>query len=242
MEQLNDYADARLLQGCIYCGGKAETRDHVPSKVFLDDPFPENLPVVRACLKCNNGYSLDEEYVGCLVEAVIAGSVDPERIKRISIGKKLANNPQLRQRLAAAINDRDGKRFFEIETERVNNIVLKLARGHAAYELSLPLYDPPKNIRVLPLCVMEEFELEEFESFEAPEVFGEVGSRGMQRFAVMQMTLRSATGELIEHSVPLAGWVEVQDGRYRYLATSESSGARVRIVISEFLACDVRWS
>jgi hypothetical protein len=43
MEQLKSYADNRLVNGCVYCGGPEETRDHVPSRVFLDPPYPENL-------------------------------------------------------------------------------------------------------------------------------------------------------------------------------------------------------
>jgi hypothetical protein len=63
MDQLRDHADNRLINGCIYCGGPEETRDHVPSRVFLDSPPPENLPVVWACASCNQGFSLDEAYL-----------------------------------------------------------------------------------------------------------------------------------------------------------------------------------
>lgn len=69
MDQLKDYADDRLISGCTYCDGLAETRDHVPSRVLLDSPLPENLPVVGACWACNNGFSKDEEYFVCLLAA-----------------------------------------------------------------------------------------------------------------------------------------------------------------------------
>lgn len=59
MEQLGSYADERLLAGCVYCGGATESRDHVPSRILLDEPYPENLPVVPSCDSCNGGYSLD---------------------------------------------------------------------------------------------------------------------------------------------------------------------------------------
>ena len=36
--------------GCIYCGKPANTREHVPSKTMLIEPFPENLPTIPACL------------------------------------------------------------------------------------------------------------------------------------------------------------------------------------------------
>ena len=53
MDQLRDYADSRLLSDCIYCGGPAETRDHVPSRCLLERPYPENLPAVGCCKECN---------------------------------------------------------------------------------------------------------------------------------------------------------------------------------------------
>ena len=90
MDQLKNYADGRLLQGCIYCeSGKEETRDHVPSRVLLERPFPTNLPVMPACIDCNNDFSLDEEYVACLIECAIAGSTDPENISSLRVASIL---------------------------------------------------------------------------------------------------------------------------------------------------------
>jgi hypothetical protein len=48
MDQFLDLADDRLINDCIFCGAKAETRDHVPSRILLDSPYPQNLPVVGA--------------------------------------------------------------------------------------------------------------------------------------------------------------------------------------------------
>ena len=42
-----------------YCGAYPDTRDHVPSKVLLDEPYPPDLPVIGACQRCNTSYSLD---------------------------------------------------------------------------------------------------------------------------------------------------------------------------------------
>ena len=85
MDQLSDFADDRLISSCIYCGGPFETRDHVPSRVFLEAPFPENLPVVGSCRSCNQGFSRDEQYVACLLEAALAGTANPDKIRRSSI-------------------------------------------------------------------------------------------------------------------------------------------------------------
>ena len=48
---------------CIYCGAEADTREHCPSKAFLELPLPTNLIVLPACNRCNNGFSSDELYV-----------------------------------------------------------------------------------------------------------------------------------------------------------------------------------
>ena len=45
MKQYDVPVDSRIVGICIYCGGIAKTRDHVPSKAFLDKPYPENIPV-----------------------------------------------------------------------------------------------------------------------------------------------------------------------------------------------------
>src|SRR5690242_16264078 len=98
MDQLNNLADNRLIHGCIYCGGLAETRDHVPSKCLLEQPYPTNLPVVGCCDSCNQNFSKDEQYFVCLLESVLCGSTDPGKIKRRSVVKIMENSPALRQR------------------------------------------------------------------------------------------------------------------------------------------------
>ena len=68
------FVDERLIGSCVYCGGAPDSRDHVPSKVLLDDPLPPDLPVVEACSTCNGNFSLDEEYLACFLECVFSGS------------------------------------------------------------------------------------------------------------------------------------------------------------------------
>lgn len=47
MEQVPQFGDQRQLANCALCGSTTETRDHLPAKVFFDDPLPANLPVVQ---------------------------------------------------------------------------------------------------------------------------------------------------------------------------------------------------
>jgi hypothetical protein len=36
-------------------------------------------------------------------------------------------------------------------------------------------------------------------------------------------------------------WVEVQEGRYRFLSIDDVEGLKVKLVLSEYLACEVHW-
>ena len=47
---------------CIYCGGDADTRDHVPPKSFFPVPRPSDLITVPSCTACNRGFQLDDDY------------------------------------------------------------------------------------------------------------------------------------------------------------------------------------
>src|SRR3954452_20896773 len=100
MEHLDSYADARLVVGCIYCHGDTDTREHVPSRILLDEPYPENLPVLPACAECNNSFSLDEQYFACLIECARTGSVDAA--ERPKIRRILAESPALAARIMQA--------------------------------------------------------------------------------------------------------------------------------------------
>jgi hypothetical protein len=226
MRQIPNHGDQRQLAQCVYCGLGTDTRDHVPPRVFLDKPYPDNLPVVPACQSCNVSFSQDEEYVACLVDCVVAGAADPDKVRRPKVGRILRERAGLRKRLDAA--HRPTVSSFEIETERVETVMLKLARGHAAYELNEPQLDEPGRIVWSPLATLPDTERKEFESPPIPDIFPEVGSRGMQRLLVAEGSI-------------YCDWIVAQEGRYRYLAAVTSEGVLVRTVLSEYLGCEVFW-
>ena len=241
MQQLRDLADDRLVRGCIYCGGPAQTRDHVPSRVFLDTPFPENLPVVGACEACNRGFSSDEEYVACLVEAAALGTTNPDEMRRDRVAQTLRRQSKLRSRIEASKYNNDGETSFAPEEDRVRNVLIKLARGHAAYELSSVQSDEPNHISWSPLHTLPPDVREAFQAPHFPEMFGEVGSRGLQRTMLISVRMQSEQGDHLVAPLLVNDWIEVQENRYRYLAYETSSEVSVRIVIGEYLACVVRW-
>lgn len=221
------FFDERHKGMCVYCGAHPTTRDHVPSRVLLDEPFPPDLPVVPSCEPCNNGFSVDEPYLACLVDCALSGDVgivSREKVRRI-----LRESPHLTAELAACRSlDDAGRILWNPSIERVRNILLKLARGHAAYECAGPQLDEPSSWMCLPFMTMSQEQIHRFEAVPDIAVWPEIGSRAFVRTCV-------AAGQAFAEG----GWQIVQPGRYRYLV--DDSGMTVRIVLSEYLACEVSW-
>lgn len=230
MRQIQNYGDTRQQAFCAYCGSNIATRDHVPPKVFLDTPYPSNLPLVSSCFDCNNHSSIDEEYTACLIERILSGSVEPCEIGREKIKRIIAEKPALASRLARAKQITEQGIIFNAEIDRVHRVILKLARGHASYEINEPQIDMPRNIFAIPRPLFSD---EERFLFDNPAnssgtiaLWPEVGSRAMQRLLTYA-----------EESYP---WIHVQKGRYRYMVDMEDR-VTVKIVISEYLYCCVEW-
>jgi len=219
---------------CAYCGAEPDTADHVPSKVLLDEPFPPELPVVDSCGKCNLSYSVDEQYLACFLECVLSGTTEPSGVWRSKISRILHETPALRSRISASQRtDEGGGLFWDPEFHRVRRIVTKLARGHVAYEL-YPKLEEPVVLSFAPLPVLSESEraLFEDEPIRTLDLFPEIGTRAFKRTCLVAS--QSQTPMLLNED-----WIVVQLGRYRY--SVESDGSMVRMVLSEYLGCQVAW-
>ena len=235
MEQYQNYADQRYGQTCIYCHEKIETREHTPSRVFLDEPYPNNLPVVGACKKCNNGFSINEEYMACLIECVICGSTDIDKLKREKIKRILSSKPALREKLSQTITEKEGVIFFSVEIPRIRQVVRKIALCHILYEFNIEVdvFDDNScsdSIYTIPSMTKEDIQAFEDVAMCTIDIWPEVGSRAMQRLVV--------AGEQLYNE----SWIEVQEGRYRYCVRLENDVIEVRMVFSDYLACIVRCS
>lgn len=235
MDSISEFADERHKGMCLHCGSglqsHAVSRDHVPSKCCLTEPFPENLPVIHICAACNNGFSADEEYLAAFVGCVLVGSTDPSLQRIPSAGRILSRNEALRARIERAKNaftTRGGQQriVWNPEIERISRIVVKNARGHALFELGEAILHAPARIWSAPLETLSPHDRDEFERTPAASVWPEVGSR---------MMTRMLTEQDLEN-----GWVVVQDGIYRYCAAHED-GILIRSVLFEYLATEVRW-
>ncbi len=70
-----------------------------------------------------------------------------------------------------------------------------------------------------------------FEKAPSSSAWPEVGTRAMQRMAI----------SMGEDAIIYSGWIEVQEGQYRYFAFAEGEPVLVRIVIGGYQASEVIW-
>jgi hypothetical protein len=227
--QRKTFSDERLEGFCCYCGGIPDTRDHVPSKVLLDEPFPENLPIVPCCFECNQDFSADEEYFACLIECVLNGSTDVEKLKRDKIIRILSKKSLLRKRITDAMSLDQGTTVFKIEENRVKNVIIKLAKGHAKFENSESQLTDPELVIFKPLHLMSDVEIESFFSEKEHDFLPEVGSRALQRIV------------LNANNAPISSWITVQENIYEYSFSHLISRISVKILIGNYLAIEAIW-
>ena len=237
--------DERLkAEGCVFCGAEPDTADHAPPRTLLDQPYPADPLTVPACRSCNAGTSADEQYFACLLECVQRGTTDPSRLSRPSVARALKARPAIGKMIERSRSvDLFGTTWWTPDAHRVERVVLKLARAHVAYELSISKPEPADSVGIRPLELMSD---EERATFEQPagsdgvRFWPELGSRAFLR----------ACGELDDLGYREDGWIRVQEGRYRYRVDEVCiprcgddfcDGHTVSIVIAEYLACRVVW-
>lgn len=148
------FVDERLKYNiCSLCGNsEPDSKEHVIPKVFLEEPFPNDLPTTISCRRCNESYSKDEQYLACLIECVICGTTDPNRIERKRISRTLKNSPGLKKMLQnnKIISDK-GDISYNIDSARVENVLIKLARAQLFYYINEINYKKPLLIKYEPI-------------------------------------------------------------------------------------------
>lgn len=222
------FIDQRFEGVCSYCGAWANSRDHVPSKILLDEPYPINLPVAESCNICNQGFSVSEEYVACMIECVKHGTTEPNNNFRPKIAATLRARPVIAQKIEAArFISESGMIVWQPEIHRVREVVMKLARGHVAYELGLQRIDSPLVLEIIPIPTMSQDQLQSFFELRSSHIYPEIGSR-------------SFINILKGKSSAYESWYVVQESTYQY-AVGQGSGDWVKIVIGDYLACQVVW-
>lgn len=230
MDKRQLFFDERLKGLCAYCGAAADSRDHVPSRVLLDEPYPNNLPIAESCTKCNQGFSVSEEYFACLLECVIQGTTTPNENFRAKIAATLSARPTIAARIEKGKQiGADGGIIWMPEADPVKEVILKLARGHLTYEIGLQRTDDPVAIEIMAFPSMSEDARRTFFSLEneVGHLYPEIGSRAFVSIVKGKPTAYDQ-------------WQVVQGGRYAY-AVGQSAGDWVKMYISDYLACHVAW-
>lgn len=225
--------DKSASNGCVYCGKPADTREHIPSKVFLDDPFPENLATIPACFECNNSFSDDEKYAACFLD-VLKDAVYQNYTLRMETVQRLEKNTKLKDLLDEQVKVVDGKIHYSYDENRLCRILLKLAKGHAGFEFDHINFDDSNISTQYGFAFdMSETELYEFEEIPEMSLLPEVGSRSCTIPFVVQNT---ETGQ----ASAFMFWNDVQEHKYRYqVSYNKDGGICVKIVIYEMLYCRV---
>ncbi len=214
---------------CLYCEGSADSKEHVPSRIFLNKPYPENLPTVPACKKCNESYSLDEEYLACIIECARCGTIEVDKLERDKIKKILNRKTALYEKVKDSFLTKDNNLFVNIEANRVNNILIKLAQGHILYEFNQYVKDV-SHINIMSFADLSISEINYFNENEECTIAPDLGCRAMDEGFYVMCSDTTANG--------ITSWQYVGNESYRYL-TYYDEGHRVKIVIAEFLACEV---
>ena len=227
---------------CIHCGTALDpvnaTRGHIPSKCLLRKPYPKELMIMGACRECNTSFSRDEEYLSALLNAVLAGTTDPDKQKTSKASRMFRGQANLRARIEKSKVETK-THFGEIEItftperERVNNVIVKNARCHALYELDQAMFEEPDHVFTVPLHSFSEEQCVDLEAIEPDVGWAEIGTF---------MFIRQCYAIDPTRSSMLGSWVIVQDDVYRYAVVDGGGGLLVRTVIEEYLATEVYWN
>lgn len=224
---------------CVYCGEKSDTREHCPSKVFLSEPYPNDLPVLPACFKCNNGFSADEIYTEIYIDALkyLSGNSDTLSDKN---KKHINNNTAFSDAQMDLTNF--NKTGVMPKRDKILRILTKLSICHMVYDLSEGY--SVDGCRILPLKVEYKMgleistnEKEQFENFVymSDKLCPIIGSRVYDRIFVLEPILNNEIGNV---TIPLIimDWYNIQDDNYRYVAWFDNDNTfHVRIVLHNFL-------
>ena len=227
---------------CIYCGRPADTREHIPPKAFLQKPLPTNLPVLPACKRCNNGFSSDELYVRTYIECLKAVYTDGNLAV---IEKAPSDRKEIRDAKESVKTAIESNRItFD---KRIGRILLKLAIGHATYELTegyrshkwggSPLYTK----YIIRSTVSEEAWNDlEYAELLNDRLLPELGSRVFRNIYVISPLLKTLDGNN-EQATNLCflDWTDIQDGIYRYIAYFEDDRLIVKMILMDFLYGEV---
>lgn len=223
------FSDNQPDNTCLYCGENANTLDYIPPKNLLDTPFPDNLPVVPCCEGCKLNFSLDQEYITCLIECILHASTEIRNLKSERIKNIFRSKESLRQIIVESMIKTERGISFNVDITRCKNVIIKLAKGHLSYENSEPMFEEPKYIGFKPITAMTQNEIDCFlSSSELPQA-SEVGSKLIRNFL------------MDNNKKANSNWVIVQPDNYSYAVSVHLGSVSVKILICNYIAAEIIW-
>ena len=226
---------------CIYCGAVANTREHIPSKAFLQKPLPSDLPVLPACQRCNNGFSSDELYTKTYIEC----------LKEVNNNNYGIIEMDSKDRKEVKEAKKSIKRALDEKTigydERIGRVLLKLAIGHAVYELSEGYYSfkwsgVPLYVKYLIRSTVSEeaWNDQEYAEVINDEILPDIGSRVFRNIYVVQLPLKKLETKKSQNlNLVMMDWTDIQDGIYRYIAYFKGNKLIVKMIIMDYIYGEV---
>ncbi len=230
---------------CVYCGEKSDTREHCPSKVFLSEPYPNDLPTLPACFECNNSFSSDEIYTEMYIDALkfLSGNSNAlsDKTKRYMENNTAFNDAQ---------TDLDNFYVTGVmpKREKIFRILTKLSICHMVYDLSEGYSVDgcsiiPSRIEYTTSIELSKHEKDDFGDMIkiSDKKLPTIGSRVFDRIFVLNPVFEKETEQdTLEGPFVFLDWYDVQDENYSYVSWSENDDTiHVKIVIHNFLYAEV---
>lgn len=210
---------------CIYCGESASTREHCPPRSFFPNhDYPNNLRVLPACEKCNNGFSQAEgvvrDYLDCMYD-------------RYCNNKSIEDYPE---------TIREYVEFTEQEKgliEEAEIVFKKVAQGLAIYDICDGFGDSGWSSEVTGFICKHWIDQDEWTRLEEPiplNVFPELGTRASGNPFVVYAI--GVGGPEIKVST-CAKWTDLKEGAFSYVAWLEDDVIKVRMILRDFFYIEV---
>jgi hypothetical protein len=136
---------------CGYCAKQRKlTRDHIPPKPLLEQPYPANLLTVPACYECNQSFMKDDEYTRTVLAVDIRASRNRAAQSKLPAIIRSLQDPEgqgfaaylASQTAQTAILGPDGTPMAEVidvDRERLRATGSRLIRGLYFIEMGTPI-------------------------------------------------------------------------------------------------------
>ena len=149
------------MKKCIYCGGKADTKEHIPPKCLFIQRRGIQFITVPSCKSCNQSFTLDEEiFRAFLVHMTTDKSLTANALFNTKIKRSIINRPNMAKKVMEKMSLVDcyhggiylGKKtaikLEDSDWQRYYNVLNKIIKGlfFNEYKKIIPLNCKIKHI------------------------------------------------------------------------------------------------